>query len=214
MNAAAPPPPSPPSPVEVIREESASGTVFVATPGIHPRIRTRHLLAAGLVAVGLIVAAGLVPGDHVARMLRWLAALCVVPVLVLWVVLLTETVRRRAVRLGVTKAGLTVDGSRIYRHETIRDLTLYPMIGGRPLFVVWIEPSRAYGHKAEMELVAGGVAPDAVKAALREAGGSGVRLVLHRRDGQKGIVLVRGLSLSSGESLLAALAAELRPHSR
>jgi len=205
--------PVPPPPVEVTREDSASGAVFVATPGIGPRIRTRYLLIAGLLAAALIGGAGLAP-DHIARMLQWLAALCAVPVMVLWVVMLSETVRRRAVRLGVTTAGLTVDGARIYRHENIRDLTLYPMRGGRPLFVAWIDPSRDYGHKTELELVGGGVAPDAVKAAMREAGTRGVRLVLHRRDGRKAIVLVRGLSLSSGEGLLAALAAELRPHSR
>ncbi|MBP2228096.1 hypothetical protein [Azospirillum agricola] len=205
---------SPPPPVEVSREETAGGAVFVATPATSPRIRTRYLLIAGLLATGFIAGAGLAP-DYIANMLQWLAVFCAAPVLLLWVVMLTEAVRRRAVRLGVTRVGLTVDGGRIYPHETIRDLTLYPLVGGRPLFVAWIEPGREHGHKAELALVTGGVAPnDAVKEALRAAGGRGVRLVMHRRDGRPAIVLVRGLTLSSGETLLAALAAELRAHSR
>ena len=136
-------------PIEVSREEASGGAVFVATPATSPRIRTRYLLIAGLLATGFIAGAGMAP-DYIAKMLQWLAVFCAVPVLLLWVVMLTETVRLRAVRLGVTPAGLTVDGRRIYRHETIRDLTLYPAVGGRPLFVAWIEPSRDYGHKAEM----------------------------------------------------------------
>ncbi|WP_199720834.1 hypothetical protein [Azospirillum cavernae] len=113
--------------------DSATGAVFVATPAVSPRIRTRYLLMAGLLAIGFIAGAGLAP-DYIATMLQWLAVFCAVPVLLLWVVMLTETVRRRAVRLGVTPAGLTVDGSRIYPHEVIRDLALYPLVGGRPLF--------------------------------------------------------------------------------
>lgn len=203
-----------PPPVEIAREESTGGAVFVATPATSPAIRTRYLLIAGLLATGFIAGAGLAP-DYIANMLQWLAVFCAAPILLLWVVMLSETVRRRAVRLGVTPAGLTVDGARVYRHETIRDLTLYPTIGGKPLYVAWIDPSHEYGHKAELALVGGGVAPnDAVKAALKAAGGRGVRLVLHRRDGRRGIILVRGLTLSSGEMLLAALAAELRAHSR
>ncbi len=206
--------PSDSQPVEIVRADSGSGAVFVATPAVSPRIRTRHLLVVGLLAVGLIVGAGFAP-DSIARMLQWLAALCAAPVLLLWVMMLNETVRRRGVRLGVTPAGLTVDGRRIYRHETIRDLTLYPIVGTRPLFVAWIEPDRAYGHETELALAAGAVAPtDAVKAELSAVRGRGVRLVMHRRDGRRGIVLVRGLTLSSGQSLLASLAAELRAHSR
>lgn len=201
-------------PVEVAREETGSGVVFVATPAISPRMRTRYLLVAGLLATGFIAGAGLAP-DYIAKMLQWLAVFCAAPVLLLWVVMLTEEVRRRAVRLGVTPAGLTVDGRRVYPHESIRDLTLYPSVGGRPLFVAWIDPSHEYGHKAELALVTGAVAPnDAVKAAMRAAGGRGIRLVMHRRGGRRAIVLVRGLTLSSGETLLAALAAELRAHSR
>lgn len=201
-------------PLEITREDGAMGAVFVATPAVSPRIRTRYLLMAGLLAIGFIAGAGLAP-DYIATMLQWLAAFCAVPVLLLWVVMLTETVRRRAVRLGVTPAGLTVDGSRIYPHEVIRDLALYPLVGGRPLFFAWIEPEHAYGHKAEMALAGGQViANDAVKAAMKAARSRTVRLVMHRRGGRRGIVLVRGLSLSSGETLLASLSAELRARSR
>lgn len=207
------PPRAAPPPVEIAREDSTAGAVFVATPATSPAIRTRYLLIAGLLATGFIAGAGLAP-DYIANMLQWLAVFCAVPILLLWVVMLSETVRRRAVRLGVTPAGLMVDGARVYRHETIRDVTLYPSVGGKPLYIAWIDPSREYGHKAELALVGGGVANDTVKAALKAAGGRGVRLVLHRRDGRRGIILVRGLTLSSGETLLAALAAELRAHSR
>ncbi len=203
-----------PPPVEIAREEAAGGAVFMAMPASSPLIRTRYLLITGLLAAGFIAGAGLAP-DYIANMLQWLAVFCAVPILLLWVVMLSETVRRRAVRLGVTKAGLTVDGARVYPHDTIRDLTLYAGIGKKPLFIAWIEPNRDYGHKAELALVSGGVAPnDAVKAAMKAAGERGVRLVLHRRAGRRGIVLVSGLTLSGGEILLAALAAELRAHSR
>lgn len=204
---------SPPS-LEITREDGAAGAVFVATPVLTPVIRTRYLLIAGLLATGFIAGAGLAP-EELAGMLQWLAVFCAVPVLLLWVVMLTETVQCRAVRLGVTARGLTVDGSRIHPHESIRDLALYPMVGGKPLFVAWIDPAHDYGHKAEMTLVAGNVAPnDAVKAELKAAGSRNVRLVMHRRGGHKAIVLVRGLTLSGGQTLLAALAAELRAHSR
>ncbi|MBK1840936.1 hypothetical protein JHL17_26395 [Azospirillum sp. YIM B02556] len=207
---AAKPPPS----LEITREDGAAGPVFVATPVLTPMIRTRYLLVAGLLATGFIAGAGLAP-DELAGMLQWLAVFCAVPVLLLWVVMLTETVQRRAVRLGVTTRGLTVDGARIHPHETIRDLALYPMVGGKPLFVAWIDPARDYRHKAEMTLVVGNVAPnDAVKAELKAAGSRNVRLVMHRRGGHTAIVLVRGLTLSGGQTLLAALAAELRARSR
>ncbi|PWC33472.1 hypothetical protein [Azospirillum sp. TSO35-2] len=210
MTAAKPHPPT----IEITREDGANGAVFLATPALTPMIRTRYLLVAGLLATGFIAGAGLAP-DGIAGMLQWLAVFCAVPVLLLWVVMLTETVQRRAVRLGVTPRGLTVDGSRIHPHETIRDLALYPMVGGKPLFVAWIDPAHDYGHMAEMKLVGGDVAPnDKVKAELKAAGSRNVRLVMHRRGGHTGIVLVRGLSLSGGQTLLAALAAELRAHSR
>ncbi|MBP2302319.1 hypothetical protein [Azospirillum picis] len=197
-----------------MREDGASGAVFVATPVLTPAIRTRYLLVAGLLATGFIAGAGLAP-EEIAGMLQWLAAFCAVPVLLLWVVMLAETVQRRAVRLGVTERGLTVDGARIHPHETIRDLALYPMVGGKPLFVAWIDPARDYRHGAEMTLVGGGVpANEAVMAEMRAAGSRNVRLVMHRRGGRTGIVLVRGLSFSAGQTLLAALAAELRAHSR
>lgn len=213
MPAAKPPPRTPPS-LEIKRDDSAGGTVFIATPVLTPMIRTRYLLIAGLLATGFIAGAGLAP-EEIGGMLQWLAVFCAVPVLLMWVVTLTETVQRRAVRLGVTDRGLTVDGARIHPHETIRDLALYPMVGGRPLFVAWIDPSHEYGHRAEMTLVAGNVAPnDAVKAELKAAGSRNVRLVMHRRGGQKAIVLVRGLTLSAGQTLLASLAAELRARSR
>ena len=207
---AAKPPPS----LEITREDGAAGAVFVARPVLPPVIRTRYLLIAGLLATGFVAGAGLAP-EQLSDMLQWLAVFCAVPVLLLWVVTLTETVQRRAVRLGVTARGLTVDGARIHPHETIRDLALYPMVGGKPLFVAWIDPAHDYGHKAELKLVAGDVAPnDAVKAELKAAGSRNVRLVMHRRGGHKAIVLVRGLTLSGGQTLLAALAAELRAHSR
>ncbi|ALG69842.1 membrane protein [Azospirillum thiophilum] len=213
MPAAKPPPRTPPS-LEIKRDDSAGGTVFVATPVLTPMIRTRYLLIAGLLATGFIAGAGLAP-EEIGGMLQWLAVFCAVPVLLLWVVTLTETVQRRAVRLGVTDRGLTVDGARIHPHETIRDLALYPMVGGKPLFVAWIDPSHDYGHRAEMALVAGNVAPnDAVKAELKAAGSRNVRLVMHRRGGHNAIVLVRGLTLPAGQTLLASLAAELRARSR
>ncbi|BAI71185.1 hypothetical protein AZL_005470 [Azospirillum sp. B510] len=204
----------PPPSLEITREDGVAGAVFVARPVMIPTIRTRYLLVAGLLATGFIAGAGLAP-DQLSSMLQWLAVFCAVPVLLLWVVMLTDTVRRRAVRLGVTERGLTVDGARIHPHETIRDLALYPMVGGKPLFVAWIDPTRDYGHKAEMKLVTGSVAPnDAVKAELKAAGSRNVRLVMHRRGGRRAIVLVRGLSLSGGQTLLASLAAELRAHGR
>lgn len=205
-----PPPPA----LEITREDAATGVVFVATPSFSPRMRTRYLLIAGLLAIGFIAGAGLAP-DYIATMLQWLAVFCAVPVLLLWAVTLSETVRRRAVRLGVTPVGLSVDGNHVYPHETIRDLALYPLVGGHPLFFAWIDPEHSYGHKAEMALAGGQVlANDAVKAAMRAARSSTVRLVMHRRGGKRAIVLVRGLSLSAGETLLAALSAELRAHSR
>ena len=204
----------PPPSLEITREDGVAGAVFVARPVLTPVIRTRYLLIAGLLATGFIAGAGLAP-EQLSDMLQWIAIFCAVPVLLLWVVTLTETVQRRAVRLGVTARGLTVDGARIHPHETIRDLALYPMVGDKPLFVAWIDPAHDYGHKAELKLVAGDVPPnEAVKAELRAASSRNVRLVMHRRGGHKAIVLVRGLTLSGGQTLLAALAAELRAHSR
>ena len=90
------------------------------------------------------------------------------------------------------------------------------MVGGKPLFVAWIDPSHDYGHRAEMALVAGNVAPnDAVKARTEGPPAAATcGLVMHRRGGHNAIVLVRGLTLPAGQTLLASLAAELRARSR
>lgn len=196
-------------PVEITREDTRSGPVFIASPAAAAPIRIRALLIAGVFAVVLIIGAGFAPDAYVG-MLRWLAALCTVPVLLLWVVMLTETVRRRGVRLAVTPVGLTVNGRAVYPHDIIRDLVLFPQFGKKPLFVARVARDSDYGHLAELEL-ASGIVPVEPQAAAKART---VRLVMRRRHHQRPIVLVQGLSLSAGETLLASLAAELRPHSR
>lgn len=197
--------------VEVTREDTRSGPVFVATPATPPPIRIRALLIAGVFAVLLIIGAGFAP-DSVAGMLRWLAALCTVPVLVLWAVMLTETVRRRGVRLAVTPVGLTVNGRAVIPHDAIRDLALYPMVGRKPLFVAKVAHDEIYGHKAELAL-AGGEVPVGGET-MGHNPRHRVRLVMRRRNHLPPLVLVRGLTVSGGETLLAALAAELRPYGK
>lgn len=202
--------------VEITREDTGRATVFEAIPATMPPLRYIHLLYAALMVGGFVVASDLFE-EPAATTVRWLAALCVVPVLLLWVLTLWEAARRRAVRLAVTPEGLLSHGN-LHPHETIRDLALYAPGKGRPLFVARIAPVTAKQHKAELELVTGEVRVDmdALKPKDRGAKGraSGFRLVMHRRDHRPAIVLVRGLTLSAGETLLAALAAELRKHSR
>ncbi|WP_245986560.1 hypothetical protein [Azospirillum thermophilum] len=199
-------------PVEITREESTSGPVFIATPAKAPPIRTRALLIAGAISIMLIGLAGLAPEPH-AGLLRWLAALCTLPVLLMWVVALVRTVRSHGVRLAVTPVGLTVNGRMIYPHKTIRDLVLMPMTSRKPLFIAHVSPDADYGHRAELDLVTGAVPVEGPEE-LKRAAARPVRLVMRRKGKQPAIVLVRGLSLSAGETLLAALAAELRPHAR
>ncbi|MBP2311123.1 hypothetical protein [Azospirillum soli] len=206
--------------VEISREDTGRATVFEAIPATMPPLRYIHLLYAALMVGGFVLAADLFE-EPTATMIRWLAALCVVPVLLLWVLTLWEAARRRAVRLAVTPEGLLSHGH-VYPHETIRDLALYAPGKGRPLFVARIAPVTPQQHKAELELVTGevGVDLDALRPKGKDKGArgrsraSGFRLVMHRRDHRPAIVLVRGLTLSGGETLFAALAAELRKHSR
>lgn len=211
--------------VEISREDTGRATVFEAIPVTMAPLRYIHLLYAALMVGGFVLAADLFD-EPTATMIRWLAALCVVPVLLLWGLTLWEAARRRAVHLAVTPEGLLAQGH-LYPHETIRDLALYAPGNGRPLFVSRIAPITPQQHKAELELVTGavGVDMDALKPKGKGAKGkegdaksrgraSGFRLVMHRRDRRPAIVLVRGLTLSGGETLFAALAAELRKHSR
>ncbi len=208
--------------VEISREDTDRATVFHAYPVTVAPMRTSHLVGAALMVVALAAGAELFE-EPIATLLRWLSVLCAVSVLLLWGVTLVEAVRRRAVRLAVTPEGLAVHGQ-LYPHETIRDVALYGLGRRRPLFVARIAPVSAAQHRAEMELVTGEVevaeaaaaakVARAVKARTGREPAAGIRLVLHRRDHRPAIVLVRGLTLSGGETLFAALAAELRKHGR
>jgi len=207
--------------VEISREDTGRATVFEAVPATMPPLRYVHLLYAAVLVGGLVGVAEMFE-EPTATMMRWLAALCAVPVILLWGLTLVEAARRRAIRLIVSPEGLGAYG-RVYPHETIRDLALYAPGNGKPLFVARIAPITPQQHKAELELVTGavGVGMDMLKpkkakgkSAKEHRRASGFRLVMHRRDHRPAVVLVRGLTLSGGETLFAALAAELRKHSR
>lgn len=204
--------------VEISREDVGRATVFEAIPATMAPLRYVHLLYAALLVGGLIGVAEMFE-EPTATMMRWLAVLCAVPVILMWGLTLVEAARRRAVRLIVTPEGLGAYG-RVYPHETIRDLALYAPGNGKPLFVARIAPVTPEQHKAELELVTGSVGVELGALKSKEAGAkghrraSGFRLVMHRRHHRPAIVLVRGLTLSGGETLFAALAAELRKHSR
>ncbi len=200
--------------VEVSREDVGQTTVFVAMPTTMPPMRYVHLLYAALLEGGFIATAELVL-EPTASMLRWLGALCAIPVILLWVVTLLRTAQRGAVRLTVAPEGLLAYGQ-LFPHDTIRDLALYAPGGRRPLFVAHIAMASSWEHKSELNLVTGTV--DVEKEPGRWTKGTarknGFRLVMHRRGHLPAIVLVRGLTLSGGETLFAGLAAELRKHSR
>lgn len=200
--------------VEVSREDGARATVFEAIPGTVPPVRYVHLVYTALMVVGIVALAETM-GEPTATMLLWLAGICAMPVLVLWGVTLLEAARRRAVRIAVTSDGLLLGGN-LYPHETIRDLALYAPSAKRPLFIAHIAPVTPEQHRAELELVTGavGVEDEGGKPKTRRRSAHGYRLVMHRRQRQPAIVLVRGLTLSGGETIFAALAAELRKHSR
>lgn len=197
--------------VEVSREEVGADTVFEAMTDRESPVRASVLLYAVLLEACFVGAAELT-AEPTATMLRWLAAMGAIPLILLWAVVLVRLIGRGAVRLTVTAEGLKAYGH-VYPHKTIRDLALYAPGSPRPLFVTRVEPVTSRQHQAEMELAGGAVALDAAGFGKRPKKVLGYRLVMHRRNHQPAIVLVHGLTLAGGETLLAGLAAELRKHS-
>lgn len=204
--------------IEVSREEVGSDTVFEAMTERESPVRASVLLYAVLLEASFVGAAEL-SSEPIATMLRWLAAMGGIPLILLWAVVLVRLVGRGTVRLAVTGEGLKAYGT-TYPHKAIRDLALYAPGGSRPLFVARIEPVSSRQHQAELELAGGAIGADAIPSGPGRRGPGkgpppkrGYRLVMHRRNRQPAIVLVHGLTLAGGETLLAGLAAELRKHS-
>lgn len=201
--------------VEVSREEVGADTVFEAMTDRESPVRPNVLLYAVLLEASFVGAAELT-AEPTATMLRWLAVMGAIPLILLWAVVLVRLIGRGAVRLTVTAEGLKAYGH-VYPHRTIRDLALYGPGSPRPLFVARVEPVTSRQHLAELELAGGAVALDAAAAAAgpgkRPKRILGYRLVMHRRNHLPAIVLVHGMTLAGGETLLAGLAAELRKHS-
>ncbi|WP_448206704.1 hypothetical protein [Azospirillum sp. sgz302134] len=199
--------------VEVSREDVGQVTVFEAFPSTTPPMRYLPLMYAALLEAGLIGVSELMM-EPAGTMLRWLAFLCAVPLILLWLVSLLRAARRGAVRLTVEPEGLRAYGH-IYPHKTIRDIALYPPGQRRPLFVSRIDRANSRQHQAELDLVTGNVAVEGAggKRSRSQRNLHGFRLVLHRHGQRPPVILVHGLTLSGGETLFAGLAAELRKHS-
>ncbi|WP_188262620.1 hypothetical protein [Azospirillum tabaci] len=199
--------------VEISREDKGQATVFEASPSSVPPQRYAHLLYAALLLAGFVVVAELTL-EPTASMLRWLGVLCAVPLLLMWVITLLRAARRSAVRLVVAPEGLTAHGQ-LVPHNTIRGVALYPPQGKRPLFVARIQTMTLQQHQKELALAGGEVdAEEDGKPGRGRRRRAGYRLLLLRRNNLPALILVRGLTLSGGETLMAGLAAELRRHSR
>lgn len=199
--------------VEVSREEDGPATVFEAMTARDSPVRASVLLYAVLLEASFVGAAELT-AEPTATMLRWLAVMGAIPLILLWAVVLVRLVGRGAVRLTVTPEGLQAYGH-LYPHRAIRDLALYAPGSARPLFVTRIGPVTSRQHLEELELAGGMVDPEALSGGKGKGPRKkrGFRLVMHRRNRLPSIVLVHGLTLAGGETLLAGLAAELRKHS-
>ncbi|MBB3263548.1 hypothetical protein FHW79_001144 [Azospirillum sp. OGB3] len=198
--------------VEISREDTGQAAVFEASPSSVPPQRFAHLLYAAILLAGFVVVAELTL-EPAASMLRWLGMLCAVPLLLMWVITLLRAARRSAVRLVVAPEGLTAHGQLI-PHNTIRGVALYPPQGKRPLFVARIQTMTPQQHERELALAGGDVDMEEEKPVRGRRPRAGYRLLLLRRNHQPALILVRGLTLSGGETLMAGLAAELRRHSR
>lgn len=198
--------------VEISREDTGQAAVFEASPSSVPPQRFAHLLYAAILLAGFVVVAELTL-EPAASMLRWLGMLCAVPLLLMWVITLLRAARRSAVRLVVAPEGLTAHGQLI-PHNTIRGVALYPPQGKRPLFVARIQTMTPQQHERELALAGGDVDMEEEKPGRGRRPRAGYRLLLLRRNHQPALILVRGLTLSGGETLMAGLAAELRRHSR
>ncbi|MDQ2104142.1 hypothetical protein [Azospirillum isscasi] len=198
--------------VEISREDTGQAAVFEASPSSVPPQRYAHLLYAALLLAGFVVVAELTL-EPTASMLRWLGMLCAVPLLLMWVITLLRAARRSAVRLVVAPDGLTTHGQLI-PHNTIRAVALYPPQGKRPLFVARIQTMTVQQHEKELALAGGEVDVEEEGAQRGRQRRAGYRLLLLRRNHLPALVLVRGLTLSGGETLMAGLAAELRRYSR
>ena len=198
--------------VEISREDTGQTVVFEASPSSVPPQRYAHLLYAAILLAGFVVVAELTL-EPTASMLRWLGMLCAVPLLLMWVITLLRAARRSAVRLVVAPEGLTAHGQLI-PHHTIRGVALYPPQGKRPLFVARVQTMTQQQHEKELALATGDVDAEEGRPGKGRRRRSGYRLLLLRRHHLPALVLVRGLTLSGGETLMAGLAAELRRHSR
>ena len=201
------------SEVEISREDTGQTVVFEASPSSVPPQRYAHLLYAALLLAGFVVVAELTL-EPTASMLRWLGVLCAVPLLLMWVITLLRAARRSAVRLVVAPDGLTAHGQLI-PHGMIRGVALYAPQGKRPLFVARVQTMTQQQHEKELALAGGDVdAAEETRPGRGRRPRAGYRLLLLRRNHLPALVLVRGLTLSGGETLMAGLAAELRRHSR
>lgn len=198
--------------VEISREDTGQAAVFEASPSSVPPQRYAHLLYAAILLAGFVVVAELML-EPTASMMRWLGMLCAVPLLLMWVITLLRAARRSAVRLVVAPEGLTAHGQLI-PHNTIRGVALYPPQGKRPLFVARVQTTTQQQHEKELALAGGDVDTEEDKPGKGRRRRAGYRLLLLRRNHLPALVLVRGLTLSGGETLMAGLAAELRRHSR
>lgn len=200
--------------VEVVRETLPHGTMFQAFPSWVPPVRFTPMVATAIMILSFILIAELFEG-RTASMLRMLAGLCAVPVLALWVATLLQAGRRRKVELLITPTGIHVQGT-LYPHGTIAKLTLNGAGIRKPLvtagFVRESREKQEEQHQTEMDLVTGSLPLEEQHDAPRARNNGGYRVVMHRRSDLPAIVLVRGMSLSGGQTLFAGVASELRKH--